>query len=64
MKLFGRGPKHTPRVSFAPMRGLAPEETQARQDVMRDHMEAAVAADRQKRGATDVRPAAQDTPRA
>ena len=60
MKLFGRVPKHTPKVSVAPMRGIAPEETQASQDVMRDNMEAAVAADRRKRGATDVRPAAQD----
>ena len=60
MNLFGRRLKHSPKVSVAPMRGLAPEETQARQDVMRDHMEAAVAADRAKRGATDVRPTAED----
>jgi hypothetical protein len=57
MKLFGRLMKHTPKVSVAPMRGLPPEESQARQDVMRNHMEAEVAADRKKRGATDVRPA-------
>ena len=60
MNLLGRFKKPTTKVSVTPMRGLAPEETQARQDVMRDHMEAAVAADRAKRGATDVRPAADD----
>jgi hypothetical protein len=51
-RLFSR--KQTPVAE--PMRGLAPEETQAEQGAMRQHMEADVAADRKRRGATDVRP--------
>jgi hypothetical protein len=38
------------------LRGVAVEETQAAQRGMREHMEAAVAADRARRGATDPRP--------
>ncbi len=38
------------------LRGVAPEETLAAQGAMRQHMEADVAADRKRRGATDVRP--------
>ena len=52
-RLFGRGRK---AVVAAPLRGVAREETQAEQGAMREHMEADVAADRKRRGATDVRP--------
>jgi hypothetical protein len=38
----------------AALRGVAPEETLAAQVAMRQHMEADVAADRARRGATDV----------
>ena len=38
------------------LQGVAPEETLAAQTTMRQHMEADVAADRARRGATDVRP--------
>ncbi|MEX2225427.1 MAG: hypothetical protein WEB52_03135 [Dehalococcoidia bacterium] len=50
--LFNRRVKET-----APsLRGVAREETEAAQREMRTHMEADVAADRERRGATDVRP--------
>lgn len=45
------------------LRGVAPEETLAAQTTMRQHMEADVAADRARRGATDVRPAGEPPPR-
>ncbi len=37
-------------------RGLATQQTQAEQDATRKHMESDLAADREHRGATDVRP--------
>lgn len=51
-RLFHRGAKEV----VQPIRGAATEETQAAQRGMRTHMEADVAADRERRGATDVRP--------
>jgi len=51
-RLFNRGTRQTAQ----PMRGAAVEETQAAQRGMRAQMEADVAADRERRGATDVRP--------
>ncbi len=47
----------------AALRGVAPEETLAEQGAMRQHMEADVAADRARRGATDVRPGGERPPR-
>jgi len=57
-RLFSR--KRTPVAE--PLRGVAQEETQAQQGAMRQHMEADVAADRKRRGATDVRPGSERPP--
>ena len=56
MTFFKRlfGPGHKPDVTV--LRGAAPDETLAAQTAMRQHMEADVAADRARRGATDARP--------
>lgn len=54
-------PEHKPVV--AALRGAAPEETLAAQLAMRQHMEADVAADRARRGATDARPGGERPPR-
>ncbi len=51
-RLFSPGQK--PVVTA--LRGIAPDETLAAQVAMRQHMEADVAADRARRGATDARP--------
>jgi len=59
-RLFKRGQKP---VVAEPLRGVAPEETRAEQGAMRQHMEADVAADRKRRGATDVRPGGERPPR-
>jgi hypothetical protein len=64
-RLFGR--KEEPAAE--PRRGSSTEQTQAEQDATRKHMEEELAADRERRGATDVRPgsgqpAAQDSERA
>lgn len=63
-RLFSRREK----PAAEPRRGFSPQQTQAEQDATRKHMEADVAADRERRGATDVRPgseqpAAQDLER-
>jgi hypothetical protein len=52
-RLFRRQQKPKPEPPSLP-RGVA--QTQAEQDTTREHMEADVAADRKKRGATDNRP--------
>lgn len=57
MALFRRLFKRS-RPAVARLTGIAPEETQANQDAMRRHMEDEVAADRERRGATDARPGA------
>jgi hypothetical protein len=51
-RLFSR--KEVPDV--ARMRGGSAQLTQAEQVSQREHMEAEVAADRKRRGATDIRP--------
>jgi hypothetical protein len=51
-RLFSPGQKPV----VAALRGIAPDETLAAQKAMRQHMEADVAADRARRGATDARP--------
>jgi len=51
-RLFGRREKPAPE----PMHGLPTAQTQAGQQATRQHMEAEVAADRERRGATDIRP--------
>jgi hypothetical protein len=51
-RVFHRGAKE----AIQPMRGAATEATKAAQRGMRAHMEADVAADRERRGATDIRP--------
>src|SRR5437899_5565515 len=48
--------KRTEKAPIAAMRGVAPDETQARKDGMRDHVETELAGDRKRRGATDIRP--------
>jgi hypothetical protein len=58
-RLFSRREKpaaEQPRGSFA-------QQTQAEQDATRKRMEAEVAADRERRGATDVRPGGERPPR-
>jgi hypothetical protein len=52
-RLFRRQGKPKPEPPSLP-RGVA--QTQAEQDTTREHMEADVGADREKRGATDKRP--------
>lgn len=52
-RLFRREGKPKPAPPSLPQ-GVA--QTQAEQDTAREHMEADVAADRKKRGATDKRP--------
>jgi len=43
-------------------RGFSTQQTQAEQDATREHMEAELAADRERRGATDVRPGGEHPP--
>ena len=43
-------------------RNFSTQQTQAEQDATRKHMEAEVAADRERRGATDVRPGSEQPP--
>jgi hypothetical protein len=43
-------------------RGFSTQQTQAEQDATRKHMEAELAADRERRGATDVRPGSDQPP--
>jgi len=57
-RLFGRRRASVPQG----LRGVAHETTQAEQGAMRQHMEADVAADRKRRGATDVRPGSERSP--
>jgi hypothetical protein len=57
-RLFSRKEKpaaEQPRGSFA-------QQTQAEQDATRKRMEAELAADRERRGATDVRPGGEQPP--
>ena len=58
MKWLDRLFHHEKPEPGASLKGVAPAETQASQDEMRAHMEAEVAADREKRGATKVAPGA------
>ncbi len=57
-RLFGRKEK----LPAEAMRGPATQQTQAEQDATRKTMEAEVAADRERRGATDVRPGGEEPP--
>ena len=43
-------------------RGFSTQQTQAEQDATRKHMETELAADRERRGATDVRPGSEQPP--
>lgn len=43
-------------------RGLSSQQTQAEQDTTRKRMEDELAADRERRGATDVRPGSEQPP--
>jgi hypothetical protein len=45
-------------------RGFSTRQTQAEQDATREHMEAEVDADRERRGATDIRPGSEQPPAA
>jgi len=51
-RLFGRKEKPAPEA----MHGLPTAQTQAEQQATRQRMEAEMAADRERRGATDIRP--------
>jgi hypothetical protein len=57
-RLFSR--KRTPAPE--PPHGLATQETTAAQDATREHMEAEVADDRERRGATEIRPNGEQPP--
>lgn len=57
-RLFSR--KEKPAAEQA--RGFSSQQTQAEQDATRERMEAEVAADRERRGATDVRPGSEEPP--
>jgi hypothetical protein len=50
------------RPAAEPPRGVGTQETQAAQDATRKHMEAEVADDRERRGATDIRPGREQPP--
>ena len=43
-------------------RGVAMQQTQVEQDAARKHMESEVADDRERRGATDIRPGSEQPP--
>ena len=43
-------------------RGFSTQQTQVEQDATREHMETELAADRERRGATDVRPGSEQPP--
>ena len=57
-RLFSRREK--PAAEQA--RGSFAQQTQAQQDATRERMEAEVASDRERRGATDVRPGSEQPP--
>jgi hypothetical protein len=57
-RLFGRREKPAAEQP----RGFSTQQTQADQDATRKHMEAELAADRERRGATDVRPGSEQPP--
>jgi len=60
-RLFSR--KKTPaEPDEDPIGGVEVDQTQAEQDATRKHMESEVAADREQRGATDVRPGGERPP--
>jgi len=57
-RLFGR--KEKPAAEQP--RGFSTRQTQAEQDATRKHMEDEMAADRERRGATEVRPGSEQPP--
>jgi hypothetical protein len=57
-RLFARREK--PAAEQA--RGFSTRQTQAEQDATRERMETELAADRERRGATDVRPGSEEPP--
>ena len=57
-RLFGRREK--PAAEHP--RGVAMQQTQAEQDTTRKNMEAELADDRERRGATDIRPEDEQLP--
>jgi hypothetical protein len=57
-RLFGRREK--PAAEYP--RGAAMQQTQAEQDATREHMESELADDRERRGATDIRPGGEQPP--
>jgi hypothetical protein len=57
-RLFSR--KEKPAAEQA--RGFSSQQTQAEQDATRKRMEDELAADRERRGATDVRPGSKEPP--
>lgn len=54
-RLFGRKEKPAPE----PMHGSSSLQTEAEQQAIREHMEAEMTADRERRGAADIRPGSQ-----
>ncbi len=62
MMLFKRLFSRKEKPAAEPQRGFSPQQTQAEQDATREHMEAELTADRERRGATDVRPGGEQPP--
>lgn len=56
MMLFRRLFRRIKEPAAEEARGYSTQQTQAEEDATRERMEAEVAADRERRGATDVRP--------
>jgi hypothetical protein len=53
---------HKKKPAAEQARGFSTQQTQGEQDATREHMEAELAADRERRGATDVRPGSEQPP--
>jgi hypothetical protein len=57
-RLFSREKK----AAEDPLRGVEVHQTRSEQDATRKHMESEMAADREHRGAKDVRPGSEEPP--
>lgn len=62
MMFFKRLFRRKEKPAAQPMRGISMQQTQAEQDATRKHMEEELAADRERRGATDVRRGSEEPP--
>jgi hypothetical protein len=62
MMFFKRLFRRKEKPAAEPRRGSSTQQTQAEQDATRKHMEGELASDRERRGATDVRPGSEQPP--